>query len=117
MSALKGVGYLVGAGGTVLALLGFEAWVTVTTALVAALAAYNSVSPAEERLRRARAATRALSNYYLQWEGVPSECRWQQPVIDKLVSRAEAAILAARRSVPNYIFLVPHFYRYSTLKY
>jgi hypothetical protein len=84
----------------VLALLGLEAWVTVTTSFVAALATYNSVSPAEERLRRARAASRTLNNLIVQWDSVATEKRGQQPVIDQLVQRAEAAILDAVEPPP-----------------
>ena len=84
---IKGISYLVGATGSILGLLGFTAWVTVTTAIASAISAYNSVSPIEEELRRCRSASRALQTVVLQWEAVPIERRGQQPVLDRLVSR------------------------------
>jgi hypothetical protein len=92
--------YVCGAGGTVLSLLGFESWVTVTTALLTAFAMWNKSSPVEERLRRARAVTRSLKNIEMQWQAVPTERRSQQAVIDKLVHRGETAILGGLEPPP-----------------
>lgn len=95
--------YIFGAAGSILALMGLQGWVTVTTAFVAALATWNSRSPVEERMRRARSTARVLKNVSAQWAAVPAEVRGHQEVMDRLVHRAEDAILAAEEAPPaNY---------------
>jgi hypothetical protein len=96
----EALSYVFGAVGTMLALLGRQTWVAVTTALVTTLATWNSRSPVEQRMRRARSAVRVLRNVMAEWDAVPDEIRGKQEVIDRLVLRGEAAILAAEEMPP-----------------
>mmetsp|Transcript_42155 Transcript_42155/g.140096 ORF Transcript_42155/g.140096 Transcript_42155/m.140096 type:complete len:604 (-) Transcript_42155:244-2055(-) len=92
---LKTATYLVGAAGSVLALLDLQTWVAVTTAVVTALASWDAAAPVEQRLHRAQAAARSLSGVATKWQATPQERRSVQQVRDALVEVTECAIMQA----------------------
>ena len=92
---LKGVTYVIGAVGSILALVGLDTWVAVTTALVTAIAARDAATPLEERLRRAHRAVERLTDAETTWQAVPQEKRRMQQELDRLVSAVESGILGA----------------------
>ena len=92
--ALMVFSYVIGAVGSILALIGAEAWVVVTTAAVATAATLNAGAPVEEQLARTRRGARRLANLLTWYGSLAVETTRLQPNMDHLVQTAERAILA-----------------------
>jgi hypothetical protein len=92
--------YVIGAVGSILALIGAEAWVVVTTAAVATAATLNAGAPVKEQLTRTRRGARRLANLLTWYGSLAVETTRLQPNMDHLVQAAERAILATMLS-PN----------------
>lgn len=86
---LQWLTYIAGGAGTLLAAIGLELWIALTTALVTAFAAYLEYQQVENTLVKYNQALTDLANVRGWWLALPPEAQALQTNIDKLVSHTE----------------------------
>jgi hypothetical protein len=84
--------YIIGGAGTLVVALGFELWIAMTTALVAALTTYLEYQQVEGTLIRYNRTAINLHQILMWWEALSVEEQADPRNIDKLVGGTEAAI-------------------------
>jgi len=94
--------YAIGAVSGFLSYMGLEMWVTVSTALLSAFAAFNAYAPMERRVQMLRAAVFALEDIQTQWTAVPSELKIQQEYKDLLIENTEKVLLSVHQKPPDF---------------
>lgn len=89
MTRLQWAIFVVGAVGTVLAALGAQLWIALTTALATALSAYIGHLQIEHSLIQYNQAATDLSNVRLWWTALPADEKAKQENRDVLVDKSE----------------------------
>jgi len=84
--------YLAGAAGTLLAAIGLELWIALTTALVTAFTTYLEYQKTEEKLMRYNQTATDLANVERWWMALSAEEQADPANIDKLVGQTEATL-------------------------
>jgi hypothetical protein len=84
--------YLAGAAGTLLAAVGFDLWIALTTALVTAFTTYLEYQQIENTLIKYNQGATDLANVRAWWLALSAEEQAIQENIDKLVSHTERII-------------------------
>lgn len=84
--------YALGGVGTLLAAVGLELWVALTTALVAAFTTFQEYQQVENTLMRYNQAATDLANIRGWWIALPAEEQADQRNVDKLVEHTEKAL-------------------------
>jgi len=78
-----------GALGTLLAAIGFELWIAVTTAVVGAVTTYLEYNQVENTLLHYNQAASDLETIRRWWVSLPADAKLKQANVDKLVDQAE----------------------------
>ncbi len=84
--------YIFGGLGTLLAALGFDLWIAVTTALVSALTTYLNYLRIERTLVTYNQSATDLANVKAWWLALSAEAQASQKNIDKLVNHTEQIV-------------------------
>jgi hypothetical protein len=84
--------YTFGAAGTLLAALGAELWIAMTTSLVGALTAFLEYQQVESTLMKYNQAATDLTNIKSWWTALPDEAKRGQKNIDSLVTHTETVL-------------------------
>ncbi len=78
-----------GALGTLLAAIGFELWIAVTTAVIGAVTTYLEYNQVEDTLLHYNQAASDLETIRRWWVSLPADAKLEQANVDKLVDQAE----------------------------
>jgi len=89
---IKVATFIVGAVGTILATLGFQIWVAVTTSIVAAMGSYMSREKFEPMEGKVNVAKRQIEDALTRWRAIPAEYQLRQNERDMLIEDTENAI-------------------------
>jgi SMODS and SLOG-associating 2TM effector domain 1/Protein of unknown function (DUF4231) len=81
--------YILGGVGTLLAAIGFDLWIALTTALVTACTTYLGYQQIENALMKYNQAATDLVNVQGWWTALPLDERANQQNVDKLVEHTE----------------------------
>jgi len=84
--------YIFGAVGTLLAALGAELWIALTTSLVGALMTFLEYQQVENTLMKYNQAATDLANIKNWWTALPDEAKKDQKNIDSLVVHTEKVL-------------------------
>jgi hypothetical protein len=84
--------YIVGGLGTLLAAIGRQVWIAVTTAVAAALATYLSYQQTESTLTKYNQAYTDLDNVKSWWTALPAAEQAKQVNVDTLVNHTEQVL-------------------------
>ncbi|MDQ6608849.1 MAG: DUF4231 domain-containing protein [Bacteroidota bacterium] len=84
--------FIIGGAGTYLAAIGMQAWVALTTSIVAAFGTYLGYRQTESTLTKYNQAATDLANVKAWWEALSSEEQAQQANIDSLVDHTEQVL-------------------------
>ncbi len=78
-----------GALGTLLAAIGFELWIAVTTAVIGAVTTYLEYTQVENTLLHYNQAASDLETIRRWWVSLPADAKLKQANVNKLVDQAE----------------------------
>jgi hypothetical protein len=81
--------YVTGGAGTLLAALGFDLWIPLTTSVMAALTTFLEYRQTAETLMRYSQAARDLDHVLHWWRALPPRMAVQQTHLETLVDRTE----------------------------
>ncbi len=89
---------IIGALGTLIAAIGFEVWIAVTTAVVTALTTFMEYNQLESTLTSYNQAGTDLESIRMWWRALPAEMKKDSKYIEKLVGNAEGVMKAEQAS-------------------
>lgn len=84
--------FIIGGVGTYLAAVGMQAWIALTTSLVAAIGTYLGYRQTENTLTKYNQAATNLSNVRAWWDALPAHAQANQVNIDSLVEHTEQVL-------------------------
>lgn len=92
LKALYWLTFVLGGVGTYLAAVNQQAWIALTTALVAAIGSYLGYMQTENTLTKYNQAATDLANVKAWWNALPAEDQAKQENIDSLVEHTEQVL-------------------------